>query len=186
MAKVLISLAKTKIVNVVATASLNQPIDFSKINEFTEITYRPNTYGGRVAYFKNAEMKGKVSIFFSGKLISVGTKSEAQSFKELRIAEKFLLQKGLIKHIKLLPKTQNLVIVADFGKSIALEELPEKTKAIYEPEQFPGAILRLEEPFKTSILLFASGKAVITGLKSSGQIEPTIHQLKQIIELNKI
>jgi len=48
-----------------------------------------------------------------------------------------------------------------------MERILETTKAIYEPEQFPGAILRLKEPFKTSMLIFASGKVVITGLKSS-------------------
>lgn len=175
---------KIQIVNVVATASLDQPMDFSKLKKFKEISYSPDVYHGKVAYFKITKMKGKVSIFQSGKMISVGTKSEARAFKELQITEKFLLQKGLIKQFKLQPITQNLVITADFGKSINLEELTEKTRAIYEPEQFPGAMLRLAKPFKTSILVFASGKAVITGLKSSDQIEPTIQQLKQLIESN--
>jgi transcription initiation factor TFIID TATA-box-binding protein len=61
------------------------------------------------------------------------------------------------------------------------EDDSEKTRAIYEPEQFPGAILRLKEPFKTTILIFASGKAVITGLKSSIQIEPIVQQLKELL-----
>ena len=37
--------------------------------------------------------------------------------------------------------------------------------AMYEPEQFPGLIYRMEEP-KVVILLFASGKLVCTGAKT--------------------
>ncbi|MDT8781739.1 MAG: hypothetical protein IAX22_03715 [Candidatus Bathyarchaeota archaeon] len=51
-------------------------------------------------------------------------------------------------------------------------------------EQFPGAILRIKEPFVSSVLVFGSGKAVLTGLKSQKQIEPTIEKLKEIIESN--
>lgn len=170
-----------KIVNVVATASLNQPIDFERLRDRKEIFNDSKVYGGRVAYFKSTEMEGKVSIFLSGKMISIGTKSETQAYKELEIAAKFLVDKGLIEAKRLQPITQNLVATADFGKSIDLEKISENTKAIYEPEQFPGAILRLKEPFKTSILIFASGKVVITGLKSTNQLDPTIDALKEII-----
>jgi TATA-box binding protein (TBP) (component of TFIID and TFIIIB) len=59
-------------------------------------------------------MQGRVSIFSSGKLISVGTKSEEQAQKELQQAKQFLIEKGLIEEIKLKPKTQNIVANRDF------------------------------------------------------------------------
>jgi len=90
----------------------------------------------------------------------------------------------LIKQIDLEPKIQNIVVTVDFGKGINFEELSEKTKIIYEPEQFPGAILRIMDPFVCSILVFSSGKVVLTGLKSQTQIEPTIEKLKEIIDSN--
>jgi transcription initiation factor TFIID TATA-box-binding protein len=173
------------IVNVVVTASLNQPVNFEELRKHGAVSYDSNRYGGRVAYFQTQEMEGKVSIFHSGKMISVGTKSEAQAFKELKLALSFLVERNFVKKVELQPKIQNLVVTADFESFIELEKLSENLKAIYEPEQFPGAILRLENPFKTSILLFASGKVVITGLKSSEQIEPTIQILKQLIESNQ-
>ena len=98
---------------------------------------------------------------------------------------KFLVKKGLVQAIALKPQIQNLVVTVDFGKNIDLEEFSKNSKVIYEPEQFPGAILKLNEPFKTSILVFASGKAVIAGLKSSVQIEPIIQYLKVLIEPNQ-
>jgi TATA-box binding protein (TBP) (component of TFIID and TFIIIB) len=173
---------KTDIVNVVATASIYQEIDFYELRKNKEIFHDSDVYGGRVAYFKTPEMKGKVSIFQSGKMISVGTRSETQACNELQLATKFLVDKGYAKAVELNFKTKNMVVTADFEKSLNLEKLSENTKAIYEPEQFPRAIVRFEKPYKTCVLVFASGKAVITGLKSTTQIEPTIAQLKKIVE----
>jgi transcription initiation factor TFIID TATA-box-binding protein len=174
-------MVKVDIVNVVATASLNQIVNFNELVQCKAVIYSSSVYGGRVAYFKTGKMQGKVSIFLSGKMISVGTKSESKAFSELGFVVKYLAAKGIVKQVELSPKIQNLVATADFKQQINLEELSEKTRVIYEPEQFPGAILRIQEPFKTSILVFASGKVVITGLKSSDQIEPTIKQLKELI-----
>lgn len=176
---------KVKIVNVVATSSLCHNIDFEELRKHKEIFHDSDVYGGRVAYFKSERMVGRVSIFASGKMISVGTKNEKQAYRELKLASDFLIEKGFAKRINLVFKTQNLVATVDFGKSVNLEKLSEETRAIYEPEQFPGAILRFKEPFKTSILIFGSGKTVITGLKSHEQLEPTINKLTKIIELNE-
>lgn len=179
------TMVKTEIVNVVATASLNQQIDFEELRKYKEIFHDSEVYGGRVAYFKTKKMQGKVSIFNTGKMISVGTKSETQAFQELAMTMNFLAEKSITKPVELKPQTRNIVATADFEKSVNLEKLPETSKAIYEPEQFPGAILRFEEPFKTSILVFASGKTVITGLTSSDQIKPTIQKLEQLIDYNQ-
>ena len=178
-------MVKTKIVNGVATASICQNLDFYELRKRKEIFHDSDVYGGRVAYFKTEKMQGRVSIFASGKMISVGTKSETQARHELELAARFLINKGFAKPIELTPKTQNMVITADFEESLNLEKLPEDSKAIYEPEQFPAAIICFDKPYKTSILVFASGKAVITGLKTTDQIEPTTEKLKQLLGLNQ-
>jgi transcription initiation factor TFIID TATA-box-binding protein len=77
-----------------------------------------------------------------------------------------------------------LIVSADFGRSVNLEALSEQEKVIYEPEQFPAAIVRVEKPHKTTILVFASGKTVITGLKSEVQVLPTIDKIEEIIDLS--
>jgi transcription initiation factor TFIID TATA-box-binding protein len=177
-------MVKVEIVNVVATADLGQIVDFNELVKCKEIIYSSSIYGGRVAYFKTEKMQGKVSIFLSGKMISVGTKSESKAVSELAFVIEYLAAEGLVKKVELSPKIQNLVVMANFKEPINLEELSEKTRAIYEPEQFPGAILRLKEPFKASVLIFASGKIIITGLKSSEQIEPTIKQIRQAFQLS--
>ena len=175
-------MVKTTVVNVVVTAALNQALDLDELGKFREILHDPDIYGGRVAYFKTSNMDGKVSIFSSGKMISVGTTSEKKAFCELEYTKKFLVEKGFTKPILLQPKIRNIVLTADLEKSINLEELSKKCKMIYEPEQFPSGILRIEEPYKATILIFASGKVVITGLKSSNQIKPAIRKLVNLLK----
>lgn len=172
---------KTTIVNVVATAALNQELDLYELRKFKEIIHDSDTYGGRVAYFKSSNMEGKVSIFSSGKMISVGTRSEEKAFYELEYVLKFLVERSLVKPIPLQPKIQNIVVTADFGGSLDLEGMSKRCKTIYEPEQFPGAILKIEEPYNATVLMFTSGKVVIVGLKNSNQINPTIQKLVHII-----
>jgi len=179
-----IIIVKTQIVNVVATASLDQELDFEELRKYKEIFHDSDVYGGRVAYFKTETMQGKVSIFNSGKMISIGTTSEEKAFKELELAARFIIKKGYAKPVELKPQTRNIVVTGDFETNANLEKLSETARAIYEPEQFPAAILRIEKPFRTSVLIFSSGRTVITGLTSSTQIPPIIQHLAQLLKSN--
>jgi len=64
-----------RIVNIVATADLGQPVDLKEVARIHHTIHGPEIYGGRVAYLKTPTMHGKTTIFTSGKLISVGTTS---------------------------------------------------------------------------------------------------------------
>ena len=175
-------MAEATIVNVVATAALNQELDLYELRKVREILHDSEIYGGRVAYFKSSNMEGKVSIFPSGKMISVGTTSEEKAFHELDTAKNFLVKKKFINNVSLHPKTRNMVISVDFGTDVNPEDLSLKERVIYEPEQFPGAILRIIEPYKATVLIFASGKAVVTGLTSTNKIEKTIETVKRLLK----
>lgn len=176
-------MVKTAIVNVVATATLNQdfPLDLDELGRFKEIIHNPDVYSGRVAYLKSSNMQGKVSIFPSGNMISVGTRSEGKAAYELELAKEYLVTKGFVKPTTLKPKIQNIVVVADFGRNIDLEDLAIKHSLIYEPEQFPGGILRIKEPHSVTALLYASGKAVFTGLKSTNHIDPAVRKILKML-----
>jgi transcription initiation factor TFIID TATA-box-binding protein len=52
---------------------------------------------------------------------------------------------------------------------------------MYEPEQFPGLIYRMEEP-KVVFLLFSSGKLVITGAKNEEEIYRAAAALQRTLE----
>ena len=52
---------------------------------------------------------------------------------------------------------------------------------MYEPEQFPGLIYRMDDP-KVVILIFASGKLVCTGAKKEAEVPRAIAKLKETLE----
>jgi len=174
-------MAKWKIVNVVATASLNQNVNLREMGKLDEVRYDPNVYGGRVAYFTSPKIKGTVSIFTSGKIISAGAKNEQEAINVLKYVKEVLVEKKLVNPITLKPKIRNVVTIVNFEMRIDLEELAKRCRMIYEPEQFPGGILKINKPCKATVLLFSSGKAIVTGLKSSNKINPTIREIKSIV-----
>lgn len=158
-----------RIVNVVATAVLDRPMDLESLYELfpREVIYDHQIYGGRVAYFKSKSMEGKVSIFASGKMISIGTKSVEKATQELK-----LVAKTLKASLKIKPKIQSIVTTADLKASIDLESFLSQIQGekqfhyMYEPEQFPGAIVKfpVAQGSEATILLFSSGKLVCVGL----------------------
>lgn len=150
--------------------------------EGAEILHDPEVYGGKAAYFRSPDIGGEVTIFPSGKMISAGTKSETEAFYALDYAKEFLVEKGFVVPVALQKKIQNIVAVVDLVRNVNLEELARSNaKMIYEPEQFPGAILRMDELSRVAVLIFASGKVVITGLKDLLLIEPLTRKIEEII-----
>jgi transcription initiation factor TFIID TATA-box-binding protein len=63
-------------------------------------------------------------------------------------------------------KIENVVASASLGVPVKLEKIVSSLDGVeYEPEQFPGLVMRLKEP-KAAALIFSSGKVVCTGAKS--------------------
>jgi transcription initiation factor TFIID TATA-box-binding protein len=63
-------------------------------------------------------------------------------------------------------KIENVVASASLGVPVKLEKLVANLDGVeYEPEQFPGLVMRLKNP-KAAALIFSSGKVVCTGAKS--------------------
>ena len=59
---------------------------------------------------------------------------------------------------------------------------------MYEPEQFPGLIYRMDEP-RVVLLIFSSGKMVVTGAKREEEIYEVVkkiyHKLDELRCLRK-
>jgi transcription initiation factor TFIID TATA-box-binding protein len=158
--------SKLKIVNLVATADLNERVDLEKTLLVDGFSYDSTRYP--CAYLKDSKTEGKVSMFSSGKMICAGARSFAGAERDLNYAAKRLLELGLISKVAVDVKLQNIVATADLRHNINLDELVSKlAHVIYEPEQFPGAIYYAEELEGVSILIFANGKLVIAGIRNS-------------------
>ena len=55
---------------------------------------------------------------------------------------------------------QNIVATASLGKPVSLTKLARtQTNTEYNPEQFPGLVLRIKKP-KSAVLVFSSGNLV--------------------------
>jgi len=104
----------------------------------------PRHIRGRVAYYKTENMKGKDPFFWSGKLISVGTKTIEKAFQELNQTAK-----ALKANLKTKPKVQNIVATTILKIEVDIDQIISKLQkdrvihVIYEPEQFPAAIIKL-------------------------------------------
>jgi len=78
--------------------------------------------------------------------------------------------------------TQNVVVSADIHRDLPLEKLATKLeRAEYNPEQFPGLILKMDVP-KASALLFSSGKIICTGTKSIREARKAIDAIVKKLE----
>jgi transcription initiation factor TFIID TATA-box-binding protein len=72
---------------------------------------------------------------------------------------------------------QNIVATASLGKPVSLTKLARsQSNTEYNPEQFPGLVLRIEKP-KSAVLVFSSGNLVCTGTKSVTQVREVINQV---------
>ncbi len=79
---------------------------------------------------------------------------------------------------------QNIVATASLGKPVSLTKLARtQTNTEYNPEQFPGLVLRVKKP-KSAVLVFSSGNLVCTGTKSIAQVKEVINQvIKQLARI---
>jgi len=155
--------------NVVATGDLNQKIDLPSILKiFKDTEYRPEKFPGLC--FRLKKPKTATLIFNTGKMVCTGAKSKKMAGIAITKVAKELNEKGVINAIKPKATVQNMVSSANLGKKIDLEAAADILENImYEPEQFPGAVYRMRAP-KTVLLLFSTGKIVITGAKKEKQV----------------
>ena len=80
----------------------------------------------------------------------------------------------------------NIVVSTSLGHDIPLEKMAATlSNTEYNPEQFPGLVLRIKDP-KTTALLFSSGKVVCTGARSMEKVEESIKKIIKSLEKIKV
>jgi len=170
-----------EIVNVVASATIDQKLDLIKIQKkFPDVEYHPEQFPGAV--FRLKTPKTATLLFSTGKMVCTGSKSEEMAVKAVNlVVEK--LRKGGIKIKKdAVVTVQNIVSSINLGGRIHVERAARTLpRSMYEPEQFPGVIHRMLDP-KTVILLFASGKLVCTGAKTEKDVYRSVNNLHSMLE----
>jgi transcription initiation factor TFIID TATA-box-binding protein len=173
--------ATISIENVVASATLNQRVDLhAVVKSFPGVEYRPEQFPGLV--FRIKRPKTATLIFNSGKMVCTGAKSEKEALRAVMNVVKELKKSGIIIIRKPEVKIQNIVASAKLGGRVDLElAVSALEKTMYEPEQFPGLIYRMDEP-KVVILIFASGNLVCTGAKKEQDVYEAVQKLHTSLE----
>ena len=170
-----------KLQNVVCTVTLGCPLDLKRITlHARNAEYNPKRFAAVIMRIR--EPKTTALIFASGKMVVTGAKQEEQcrqaARKYARIIQKLDFPAKFTEF-----KIQNIVASCDVKFPIRLEGLAFEhcNFASYEPELFPGLIYRMASP-KVVLLIFVSGKLVITGAKNREQTYGAFENIYPVLQ----
>lgn len=167
--------------NIVSTVNLGVTLDLKKIAlHARNAEYNPKRFAAVIMRIR--EPRTTALIFSSGKMVCTGAKSEEASRlaarKYARIVQKLGFDAKFTEF-----KVQNMVGSCDVRFPIQLEGLcvTHTQFSTYEPELFPGLIYRMVKP-RVVLLIFVSGKVVITGAKFKKDIDDAFSQIYPILK----
>ncbi len=101
------------------------------------------------------------------------SKEETQDVKEEKNAENVLDY-----------KIENVVatVVVEITEKIDLVQIARKHAEVeYNPERFPGLVMRIEKP-RATILIFSTGKMVVTGLRKATEAPKVVEKVVKNIK----
>jgi transcription initiation factor TFIID TATA-box-binding protein len=171
------------IVNVVGSGAVSSEFDLEELclEIGSEAEYDPENYPGMYLRF---EGKPTITVYRTGKFIIYG----ADNIDEIYEARDFLLtQLADLGAIESPEDTgfsiQNVVCTGKLESeqnlnAVAIQLGLDRTE--YEPEQFPGLIYRPEE-HNCVLLIFGSGKVVITGCKDLDTAQSALDDLERTL-----
>ncbi|KAJ7043067.1 TBP-domain-containing protein [Mycena alexandri] len=151
--------------NIVATVNLDCRLDLKTIAlHARNAEYNPKRFAAVIMRIRDP--KTTALIFASGKMVVTGAKSEDDSRLASRKYARIVQKLGFDAKFSEF-KIQNIVGSCDVRFPIRLEGLAYSHGQFssYEPELFPGLIYRMIKP-KVVLLIFVSGKIVLTGAKA--------------------
>ncbi|XP_046656868.1 TATA-box-binding protein-like [Daphnia pulicaria] len=151
--------------NIVSTVNLGCKLDLKQIAlHARNAEYNPKRFAAVIMRIR--EPRTTALIFSSGKMVCTGAKSEEESRlasrKYARIIQKLNFPAKFTEF-----KIQNIVGSCDVKFPIRLEAISlahGDRFCSYEAEIFPGLIYKMKQP-KLVLLIFCSGKIVLTGAK---------------------
>jgi len=183
-----IVLAKKKkpdfvITNIVASAALGLELDlFQLAAKIKGVEYEPEQFPGAILKFDDP--KASLLLFKNGKIVCVGCKKKSLVEKTVEKTRKLLLPyaKKILSTRKPKIEITNIVAAAELGLTLDLYRIAYKLDNVeYEPEQFPGAILKFKKP-KVSLLLFKNGKVICAGAKTEDEIRKVLRMAKRLLK----
>ncbi|AKJ39991.1 TATA-box-binding protein [Methanosarcina barkeri] len=167
--------------NVVTSTRLAEDFDLQKLMDtgLEGAEYDKTKFPGLVYRIKDPNVA--FLIFTSGKVVCTGARSIEKAHIAMVNLANELYSIGC-KEIDIEPEihVQNVVATANLKTSLNLNAIViafGMENVEYEPEVFPGLVCRLEAP-KVVVLVFSTGKLVITGGKCPEDCEEGLRVIK--------
>jgi transcription initiation factor TFIID TATA-box-binding protein len=167
--------------NIVATVNLDCRLDLKTIAlHARNAEYNPKRFAAVIMRIRDP--KTTALIFASGKMVVTGAKSEDDSKLASRKYARIIQKLGFNAKFTDF-KIQNIVGSCDIKFPIRLEGLASRHHnfSSYEPELFPGLIYRMLKP-KIVLLIFVSGKIVLTGAKVREEIYQAFEMIYPVLQ----
>ncbi|KAI1208520.1 transcription factor TFIID-domain-containing protein [Annulohypoxylon truncatum] len=167
--------------NIVATVNLECRLDLKTIAlHARNAEYNPKRFAAVIMRIRDP--KTTALIFASGKMVVTGAKSEDDSKLASRKYARIIQKLGFNAKFADF-KIQNIVGSCDIKFPIRLEGLASRHHnfSSYEPELFPGLIYRMIKP-KIVLLIFVSGKIVLTGAKIREEIYQAFEMIYPVLQ----
>lgn len=167
--------------NVVATVNLDCPLDLKQIAlHARNAEYNPKRFAAVIMRIRDP--KSTALIFASGKMVCTGARTEEDARMAARKYARILQKLEFPVSFKEF-KIQNMVGSCDILFPIRLEGLASSHAIFcsYEPELFPGLIYRMQQP-KIVLLIFVSGKVVLTGAKKREEIYAAFENIYPVLK----
>jgi transcription initiation factor TFIID TATA-box-binding protein len=172
-----------EIQNVVASTALSTQLDLRVIaDQLDGAEYAPDEFPGLIYRLKKP--KTAILLFHSGKVVCTGGKSQKDVEESIRTISRMVRKTGQKVTSRPEIEIQNIVSTADLESDLDLNAIAVTLgldRVEYEPEQFPGLVYRLEKP-RVVILLFGSGKLVLTGARKPSDAQEAAELVKSDLE----
>ena len=169
-----------KIVNLVATVILAEPLDLNEVHKHLPGSKFPKAGSPWLQYRLQPE-NYYTTFYKSGKFLVTGVTSpdEIQPIADRIVS---ILKTNAIKVRISEIRIHNFVVVDTIGHSVQFDKIIASLPDVnieYEPEQFPGMIIKEDGH---SFLLFSSGKVILTGVRDIEAIKPALKKFKKKIQ----
>lgn len=175
-------------VNVVAGGNLNREVDLQALSsaltkeDTIDVDFTDENRWQLVVDFSDA---GKILLYRTGSYIIRGGSDFETLDKTKNLWFNLVKRENIVDDKSQIDYTlQNIVFSGELDQEVDLAVLTIQlgmNNTEYEPEQFPGLIYRPED-FSCVMLIFASGKVIITGTTDQKEAEAVMRQVQKQID----
>lgn len=175
--------SKVDTVNIVAVGDLGPEVDVKRVAQDLSVPISNYDSDFNATYLRLEKDGDLIILYTSGKYVLRG----GNDFENMhRVNKQFISQitgLGIVVDTTEL-EVKNVVSLGDLERNINLEVLIAELgfeHVKYEPEQFPGLVYRPLD-YDTVLIVFSTGKVVITGGKTKDENQESFDYLKENVD----